>query len=196
MPPRAHVSTGRPHRGRPLEEQLPHEQDERPRDVEAVRQERPVARVRSLLCLHAADREDHPVGLAREEVAATRASVGEQPRASRVASLDLGAVRGRRAGHQRPGLLLHPPEGRDVLVGSKQDPGLARARLRGEIGLPLREAVVVLRYPPRHRRCAAVAHRMAEHRQGEPVDLQKQDPGNVGPARAPLAAGDAFDHAE
>ena len=65
-------------------------------------------------------------------------------------------------------------------------PGLARARLRGEVGLPLGEVVAVLGEPARHRRGAAVAHRVAQHRQREPVDLEEEDPRGVGAVpRAP-----------
>ena len=137
---RAHVAAGCPDRRRPLQQDLPPEQHERARDVEAVGEEGPVARVRALLGLHAADGQDHLVGLAREQVAAARAAVGEQPGAGGVAPLDLGAVGGRRAGHQRAGLLLHPAERRDVLVRAEQDPGLAGAGLRGEVGSPTRRA--------------------------------------------------------
>ncbi len=46
-------------------------------------------------------------------------------------------------------------------------------------------SVAALGDPARHRRRAAVAHRVAQHRQGEPVDLEEDDPGHVGgrPAR-------------
>ena len=89
---RAHVAAGRPDRRRPLEQHLPPEQDQRPRDVEPVGEERPVARIRPLLGLHAADREDHLVGLAGEQVAAARAAVR---RAGRRRSR--GAARSRRS---------------------------------------------------------------------------------------------------
>ena len=78
--------------------------------------------------------------------------------------------------HQRAGLLLHPPKCRDVLVGAEQDPGLARARLRGEVGLPLGQVIAVLGDPAGHVRGAAVAHRAAQHRQREPVDLEAEQP--------------------
>ena len=152
-----------------------HEQHQRAGDVEAVGQERPVAGVRALLGLHPADGQDHLVGLAREQVAAARAAVGQQSDAGRQAALDLRAVGGGRARHQRAGLLLHPPERRDVLVGSEQDPGLARAGLRRQVRLPLDEAVAVPRDPARHRRSVAVAHRPAQDRQREPVDLEEDD---------------------
>ena len=127
-------------RGRPLEDDLPEEQHEHARDVEAVGEERAVAGVRLLLGLHPADREDHVVGLAREQVAAARAAVAQQADARRVAALDLGAVGRRRAGHQPPGLLLDPAERRDVLVRAEQDPGLAGARSARRGRSPTRRA--------------------------------------------------------
>ena len=66
-------------RRRPLEHDLPAEQHERSRDVEAVGEERAVAGIGPLLRAHPADGEDHLVGLAREQVAAARAAVDEQP---------------------------------------------------------------------------------------------------------------------
>ena len=118
---RAHVAPLRAARGGDLEHDLPEEEDEDTRDVEAVREERPVARVRLLLLLHPAHREDAVVGLAREQVAAARAAVAEQA-VARMATLDLGAVGRRRAGHRRRRLLLDPAEGGDVLVRAEQDP--------------------------------------------------------------------------
>ena len=106
--------------------------------------------------------------------------------------LDLRAVRRCRARHHRRGLLLHPAERRDVLVRSQQDPRLAGTGLRGEIGLPLGQAVRALGQPAGHVRGVAVAHRPAQHGQREPVDLEVHDPGDVGggddalPARDPL----------
>ena len=177
---RPHVAAPLARRGRDLEEHLPGEEDERPGDVEAVGEKRPVARVRLLLGLEPAHGQDQVVGLAGEEVAAARAAVPEQADPRPAPALDLGAVRGRRARHQRPGLLLDPPEGRDVLVGAEEDAGLARARLRGEVRLPLGERVRVLGEPARHRRGVAVAHRVSQHRQGEAVDLEEEDPRLVG----------------
>ena len=51
-----------------LEHDLPEEEDERARDVEPVREERAVARVRLLLGGHTADGEDHLVRVAGEQV--------------------------------------------------------------------------------------------------------------------------------
>ena len=178
--PRPHVAAPLARRGRDLEEHLPGEEDERPGDVEAVGEKRPVARVGLLLGLEPAHGQDQVVGLSREEVAAARAAVPEQADPRPAPALDLGAVGGRRARHQRPRLLLDPPEGRDVLVGAEEDACLARARLRGEVRLPLGERVRVLREPARHRRGVAVAHRVAQHRQSEAVDLEEEDPGLVG----------------
>ena len=184
MPARPHVAPGRARGRGQLEHDLPEEQDERARDVEAVGEERAVAGVRPFLGLGAADREDRLLGLAGEQVAAARPAVDEQADAGRVAPLDLRAVRRRRADHHAPALLLDPAERRDVLVGAEQDAGLAGAGLRGEVGLPLGEPVAVLGDPARHRRRAAVAHRVAQDRQREPVDLEEDDPRDVGAARA------------
>ena len=54
------------------------------------------------------------------------------------------------------------------------------------------EPVRVVGQPAGHGRGVAVAHRPAQHRQGEPVDLEEDDPGHVGagddalPTRDPL----------
>ena len=93
-----------------------------------------VARVRLLLRAHAADREDHLVGLAREQVAPARAAVHEQADARRMLALDLLAVGGPRARDRLPGGLVDPAEGGDVLVRPEQDARLARAGLRRESG--------------------------------------------------------------
>ena len=108
-----------------------------------------------------------------------------------VPALDLRAVRRRRAHHQAAVLLLDPAEGRDVLVGAHEDPGLAGTGLGGEVGLPLGQAVALVGDPARHRGRAPVAHRVAEHRQREAVDLQEHDAGHVGTGAAALASGDA-----
>ena len=110
-------------------------------------------------------------------------------------ALDLRAVRRRRARHHRRRLLLHPAEGRDVLVRAQQDARLAGARLRGEIGLPLGETVRVAR-PARHVRGVAVAHRAAQHGQREPVDLEVDDPGDVGAGDDPLPPRDPLRDAD
>ena len=94
------------------------------------------------------------------------------------------------------GLLLHPAEGRDVLVRAEQDARLAGARLRGEIGLPLGQAVRVLAQPAGHVRGVAVAHRPAQHGQREPVDLEEDDPGDVGAGDDSLAARDPLRDAD
>ena len=171
---RAHVAPLRPARRRELEHDLPEEEHEDARHVEAVREERPVAGVRLLLLVHPADREDAVVGLAREQVAAARAAVAQQP-VTRVAALDLGAVGRRRAGHRRRGLLLDPAEGGDVLVRAEQDACLRRAGLRREIRLPLRQRVAALDEPARHVGRVAVAHRPLQHGQREAVDLEVDD---------------------
>ena len=185
VPARSHVAADRPCRRGPLEDDLPEEEDERAGDVVAIGQERAVARVGLLLGVHAADGEDHVLRLAGEQVAAAGAAVDEQADAGGVPALDLGAVRRRRARHHRRGLLLDPAEGRDVLVGPEQDPRLARARLRRQVGLPLGQPVRVLGQPAGHGRRVAVAHRPLQHGEREPVDLQEHDPGNVGLAMMP-----------
>ena len=75
---RLHVPADRAERGRPLEDDLPAEEDERARRVVAVGEEPAVAGVRLLLRLHPAHGEDHVLRLAGEEVAAARAAVDEQ----------------------------------------------------------------------------------------------------------------------
>ena len=116
------------------------------------------------------------VGLAGEEVAAARAAVREQPAPGEMAPLDLGAVGGRRADHDRGGLLLDPAEGRDVVIRAEQDARLTRACLRRQIRLPLGEPVRALLEPARHRWDAPVAHRQLQDRQREPVDLEEHHP--------------------
>ena len=81
--------------------------------------------------------------------------------------------------HHRPRLLLDPAKGGDVVVRAEQDPRLARPGLGREVGLPLDEPCVSLGEPARHVRGAAVAHRAAQHRQREPVDLEEEDPRHV-----------------
>ena len=158
MAARADVTPTLLRSGDPLDDQLPGEEDERPRDVEAVREEGAVARVGRALGLHAADREDHVVGAAREEVAAARASVREETRSARVPPLELGAVLRRRAGDERFSLLLDPAEGDDAVVRAEQDAGLRGAGLGGEVRLPLGEPVRPVLEPARHRRRVPVAH--------------------------------------
>ena len=174
-----------------LEPDLPADQHERSRDVEAVGEERPVARVGAPLGLRAADREDRLVGLAGEEVAAARAPVDQQAGAGGVVALDLRAVARRRARHQAPRPLLHPAEGRDVVVRAEQDAGLAGAGLRREVGLPLHQPVAVVGDPAGQGRRAAVAHGVPQDREGQPVDLEEHDARDVRPRRRALAPRDA-----
>ena len=145
---------------RPLEDDLPAEEDERTGYVVAVGEESAIAGVGLLLLFHPADREDDRLSLAGQQVSAARATIDEQTDAGPTPPLDLRAVRRRRARHHRRRLLLHPAEGRDVLVRPQEDARLAGTRLRGEIGLPLDEAVRVTR-PAVHVRGIAVAHRPA-----------------------------------
>ncbi len=159
MTSRTNVAADRAQGRGPLEAELPEEEDEDARDVEAVREERAIAGVRPLLGLHPADGEDQVLGLAREEVPSARAAVCQQPDPGRVPPLDLRAVGGRRARHQRAGLLLHPPKGGDVLVRAQEDAGLARSGLRREVGLPFDEAMAIVREPAGHGGRVAVTHR-------------------------------------
>ena len=191
----ADVATGGAERCGDLEADLEQKQHEGARDVEAVGQERPVARVGLLLGLGAADRQDRLVGLAGEQVAAARAAVGEQPDPAGEAALDLRAVGRRRARDHTPRRLLDPAEGGDVVVGAEQDARLARPGLRGEVGLPLDQAVAVLGDPAGHGGRVAVAHGVAQHRQREPVDLEVDDARHVGTHLLALPARDPAGHA-
>ena len=153
-------------------------QHEHAGDVEAVREERAVARVGALLRLHPADGEDHVIGLAGEQIAAARTSVPQQAPAARVPALDLGAVGRRRAGVSPPRLLLDPAERGDVVVRAEQDPGLARAGLRREVGLPLDEAMRPL-LAPSSPSPGAFPSRIARRRTGSasPSISRKRIPG-------------------
>ena len=157
-----------------------------------VREERAVARVWALLGLHAADGEDQVIGLAREEVSAARAAVPEQAVAGE-AALDLGAVGRRRARHDAAALLLDPAKGRDVVVRAQQDPCLAGAGLRGEVGLPFDEAVRPVRDPARHRRRVAVPHRPLDHGLERARRSRGSDPGTSVSMRSPDRPGDPLD---
>ena len=186
---RLHVAADRAKRRDPFEDDLPAEQDERARCVVAVGEERPVAGVRLLLSVHSADGEDHVLGLAGEQVAAAGATVDEEADAGSEPALELGAIGRRGARHRRRRLLLHPAKRGDVLVRAQEDARLARARLRGEIGLPLGEPVRLAR-PARHVRGIAVAHRALQHGLCEAVDLEVDDPRDVGARDDALALGD------
>ena len=130
--------------------------------------------------LHPAHCEDHVLLPPRRRAGSRgRRPVDEEANARGVPALDLRAVRRCGARHHRPGL-LHPAERRDVLVRAQQDPRLAGARLRGEVGLPLGQAVGVLGQPAGHGGRVAVAHRPAQDGQGKPIDLEEDDAGNVG----------------
>ena len=190
-----HVTALGTARGRDLERHLPEEEDEGPRHVEAVREKRPVPRVCLLLGVHPADREDHVVGLAREQIAAARAPVPEQSMTG-VTPLDLGTVGRRRARHRRRRLLLDPPERRDILVRAEQDACLGRTCLRGEIRLPLGQRVATLDEPAGHVRRVPVPHRPLQHGQRQPVDLEVDDPRRIRLDPVAGASGDPLDHAE
>ncbi len=180
MTPRPDVAADRLQRRHPLEDDLAEEQHQHPRHVVGAGQEVPVAGVGPLLVRDAADREDGGVGLPGEQVAAAGATVDEQADAGREAPLDLDAVVGRRARHDPAGLLLDPAERGDVVVRAEQDPGLAGTRLRRQVGLPAEQLVRVVGEPARHHRRVPVAHRAAQHRQRQAVDLQVEDARHVG----------------
>ena len=196
VPARLHVAATRTERGRPLEQHLPDEQHEHPHDVEAVGEERAVARVGPLLGLDPADGEDHLVGLAGEQVASARATVEQQPLVGRVAALELGAVGRRGARHHPRVLLLHPPERGNVDVRPEEDAGLAGTCLGRKVGLPAAQRVPVVGQPAGHLRRVAVPHRAAQDGEGEAVDLEEHDARRVGTHRRPGAARDALDDAE
>ena len=131
----ARATSGR----RPLQHDLPEEEDEQARDVEAVCKEDAVTGIRTLLLGDPADREDRVLCLTGEQVAATRSALPEQAHARGAAALDLGTIVRFRAGHRAPAFLLDPAKGGNVLVRAEQDACLTRARLRREVGLPLGE---------------------------------------------------------
>ena len=135
------------------------------------------------------------VGEAGEEVAAARAPVCEQALAGRVPRLDLCAVRRTGAGDQLRRLFLDPAKCRDVLIRAQQDPGLACPGLRGEVGLPLREAMRAVGQPGRHVRRAPIAHCALQHGQRKAVDLEEDDARSVGSHALSRAAGDAINDA-
>ena len=72
-------------------------------------------------------------------------------------------------------------------------PGLACPGLRGEIGLPLGQPVAVAPQPALHVRRAAVAHRLAQHRERQAVDLEEENPRRVGVSFETLAPSHALD---
>jgi hypothetical protein len=193
VPARPDVATSFPEGGRPLEEHLPEEQDEDAHDVEAVGEERAVAGVRPFLRLDPADGEDHLVRLPREKVAAARAAVEQEALVARVPPLELRAVRRSRARHHRGRLLLDPPERGDVDVRAEQDARLARAGLRGEVGLPGAQGIPVLAQPAGHVRRVAVAQCTSQDRERESVDLEEDDTGRVGADRRADPARDSLD---
>ena len=193
---RLHVAAARLDRRHALDDELVDEQHEGARDVVAVGEVGAVARVRLLLRLHAADGEDHVVGVAGQKVAAAGAAVRQQAVAARVAFLEQRAVGRRGAGHDPAGLLLDPPEGRDVVVGPEQQPRLGGACLRRQIGLPLVEMMGSAGDPARHLGRVPVAHGALQHRPGQPVYLQIDDAGHVGDDALTRDARDALRHTQ
>ncbi len=148
MPTRPHVAPPLAHRRDALEDDFPDELHERAVDVESVREEGAVARVRLLLGLDAAHGEDRLFGLAGEQVAAAAATVGQQPASVCQPTLDFGAVLGRRADLQGRAVLLDPAKRgnlpRWTRAGSR--PGWRRSGKRGRS--PTRSAGI------RHRRAS------------------------------------------
>ncbi len=132
--------------------------------------------VRGVRAAAVADRahRDRAAGrVAGEHVAAARAAGGEQAVAAREAALELGGV-ARVVGDERaPRLLLVPAERGHVPVAAEQQPGLARARLAGEVALPADQLVAARLDPPRDRRRVPVPHRRAQHLLAETVDLEQ-----------------------
>jgi hypothetical protein len=105
-------------------------------------------------------------------------SAYKQAAAVRAPALDLGGV-ARVVGHDRAAALFLPPaEGGHVVVVAVEQPGLAGAGLRGPVGLPALEAVVLM-CPARERRRVAVAHRAPQDVVGEAVDLEAQQAWHV-----------------
>src|SRR5262249_33760921 len=129
MPARPDVAPLRADRRSPFEDDLPEEEHEHPRDVEAVREERAIARIRALVLVDPAAGARALAPPAGEAPPAARAAVGERPAPRRPPMLDLGAVRRLRAGHLTAAHLLDPAERRDVVVRAEQDAGLAGAGL-------------------------------------------------------------------
>ena len=124
----------------------------------------------------------------------------EPPFASRPTPLECRrssrAIGRRRARHQYARVLLDPAERRHVVVRAEQDPRLTRSCLRRQVGLPLDQPMRVLREPAGEVRRGAVAHRSLQHREGEAVDLEVDDPRHVGSLPAALAPGDPLDHSQ
>ena len=178
-----------------LEQHLPDEQNERARDVEAVGEEGAVAGFGSFsasirLTVRITSSASPDSRLPRLAPPST-----SRPDAVCVPALDLGAVGRRRAGHHTPGLLLHPPERRDILVRAKQDPAwLAPVWRRGPA--PIRRA----RSPPRRAsvpwsaRCRLASppqHRQARARRSRGTGFPARRCGS-----ASLAPGDPPDDAQ
>src|SRR3954453_23892391 len=135
-------------------------------------------------------RGQHPVArVAGEKIAAARALRMEQSLAAGELLLELRDVLQRRTAHDAPLRAVPPAEGDDALVVAEQDPGLARAGLRREIGLPAHETVGSLVEPPSEVRHLPRRNRLREDRLGEAVDLQEEHTGHVGRERGLSATG-------
>ena len=134
------------------------------------------------------------VGLPGKEVSAAGAAVCQEAAPRQVTALDLGTVRGSRADHQPSGLLLDPPKRRDVIVGPEQDARLTCSRLGRQVGLPLGQPMCLLRQPAGHVGRASRTHRPLQHREREPVDLEKDDPRSVGLHPLSRATGNSLSH--
>ena len=161
------------------------------RHVEAVREERAVAGVRLLLLADPAHGQEHVVGVAREQVAAARAAVSRAGRRRRVPPLDLGAVVGVRADHQLPrSFSTQRKAGMFSFEPSRMPAWLAPVCEERSVSHSTRRCVSVGE-PARHLGRVAVAHRPLEHRLREPVDLEVEDPGDVGRPAVARPARDA-----
>ena len=195
MSTRPHVAPSLARGGPELEHDLAQEERDARVTLCPLRR-RPVAGIRSSLGLDAAHGEDHflaprprgdsPGSFLHRRAGPSRSCDGARSPCSHR----------RRAGHQLAGLLLDPAERRDVVVRAQQDPGLARAGLGREIGLPLDELVRAGREPARHLRRVAVADRPLEHGEREAVDLDEDDAGLVGANLLARASGHPLDHAQ
>ena len=84
-----------PTSGHEFKTDLPEEQDQRLRGVGDAGEERAVARVGLRLGVHATDGQDAVVGTTRQQVAAARPAIAQEPALGGVPALDLGTIGGR-----------------------------------------------------------------------------------------------------
>src|SRR3954454_5252506 len=79
VPARAHVVAPLAPRAHELDDDLPGVEHDEPRDVRPVGQEGPVSRVRAASAGEPADGQQRRVGAARQQVAAARPAVRQEP---------------------------------------------------------------------------------------------------------------------